>query len=297
MKNNEFENIDNEIKVKENLSDESSDTIYKNRFRFKKNSIQIKKNSLLKTKIKNTNLEGTIINDSKLNNIVQFNNKDENISCIENGVITKDMQNEELKKFSMKNKENTKNKENAENTVVFTKLTSMQKKKSINDSDQNITNEIKNNKKKEKNVLIKNKHSDELNTSLNDKSSNNNTNTKSSLENISNLNKSKTNKKNEIHKNFIKNKHNIVNNNIHQIDSQNNSIETINYNTTTDKTDESPLSLLKKHGKLIKYINEIHMNNSEEIINLRNDFSTIKSDLNKIMNIISISQKAVSSLK
>ncbi|EAA19284.1 Drosophila melanogaster CG15040 gene product [Plasmodium yoelii yoelii] len=272
MKNNEFENIDNEIKVKENLSDESSDTIYKNRFRFKKNSIQIKKNSLLKTKIKNTNLEGTIINDSKLNNIVQFNNKDENISCIENGVITKDMQNEELKKFSMKNKENTKNKENAENTVVFTKLTSMQKKKSINDSDQNITNEIKNNKKKEKNVLIKNKHSDELNTSLNDKSSNNNTNTKSSLENISNLNKSK-------------------------IDSQNNSIETINYNTTTDKTDESPLSLLKKHGKLIKYINEIHMNNSEEIINLRNDFSTIKSDLNKIMNIISISQKAVSSLK
>lgn len=39
------------------------------------------------------------------------------------------------------------------------------------------------------------------------------------------------------------------------------------------------------------------MSNSEEIINLRNEFSTIKSDLNKIMNIISIGQKAVSSLK
>ncbi|CXI39946.1 conserved Plasmodium protein, unknown function [Plasmodium berghei] len=295
MKNNEFENIDNEIKVKGNLSEESSDTIYKNRFRFKKNSIQIKKNSLLKTKIKNSNLEGTIINDPRLSNLVQFNNKDDNTSCIENNIITKDIQNEELEKYSMK-----KNSKNKKPTVVFTKLTTIQKKKYIKNTDENITNEIKNDKKKEKNVLIKNKHSNELNTSLNDKSSY--TNIKSPLDNISNFNKSKTNnqkvhKKNEIHKNFLRNKHNLVNNNINQIDNQNNSIEIINYNTTTDKTDESPLSLLKKHGKLIKYINEIHMSNSEEIINLRNEFSTIKSDLNKIMNIISIGQKAVSSLK
>ncbi|CAD2105155.1 hypothetical protein YYG_02061 [Plasmodium vinckei petteri] len=299
MENNEFENTDNETKAKESSSDESSDTTYKNRFRFKKNSIQIKKNSLLKIKNKNTNLEGTIINDSTLSNPVQPNNKDDQISSIENNTVANDIPNEELENDSIK--KNGKESPNKKASVGFTKLVSTQKK-NIKNADENITSEIKNDNKNEKNVLIKSKQFDELNTLSNDKSKYNNTNIKNLRESTSNLNKSKTdnqtvNKKNEIHKNFLKNKQNLVNNNTNQIDAQNNSTEVTNFNTTTDKSDESPLSLLKKHGKLIKYINEIHMTNSEEIVNLRNEFSTIKSDLNKIMNIISVSQKAVSSLK
>ncbi|SCM00236.1 conserved Plasmodium protein, unknown function [Plasmodium chabaudi chabaudi] len=332
METNEFENTDNETKSKENSSDESSDTPYKNRFRFKKSSIQIKKNSLLKTKIKNANLEGTTQNDSALSTPVQLNNKDDQISSTENNVITNDIPNEELEKDSIK--KNSPNSRNKKASVEFTKLVSIQKKNiknadenvasgiknadenvasgiknadenvatGIKNDDENITNEIKNDEKKEKNVLLKSKQFDELNPLSNDKSKCNNTNIKNPLESASNLNKSKTdnqtvNKKNEIHKSFLKNKQNLVNNNTNQIDTQNNSPEVTNFNTTMDKSDESPLALLKKHGKLIKYINEIHMTNSEEIINLRNEFSTIKSDLNKIMNIISVSQKAVSSLK
>ncbi|VTZ67930.1 conserved Plasmodium protein, unknown function [Plasmodium chabaudi chabaudi] len=335
METNEFENTDNETKSKENSSDESSDTPYKNRFRFKKSSIQIKKNSLLKTKIKNANLEGTTQNDSALGTPVQLNNKDDQISSKENNVITNDIPNEELEKDSIKkNSQISQNSRNKKASVEFTKLVSIQKKNikngdenvasgikngdenvasgikngdenvasGIKNGDENITNEIKNDKKKEKNVLLKSKQLDELNPLSNDKSKCNNTNIKNPLESASNLNKSKTdnqtvNKKNEIHKSFLKNKQNLVNNNTNQIDTQNNSPEVTNFNTPTDKSDESPLALLKKHGKLIKYINEIHMTNSEEIINLRNEFSTIKSDLNKIMNIISVSQKAVSSLK
>ncbi|SCM01512.1 conserved Plasmodium protein, unknown function [Plasmodium chabaudi chabaudi] len=324
METNEFENTDNETKSKENSSDESSDTPYKNRFRFKKSSIQIKKNSLLKTKIKNANLEGTTQNDSALGTLVQLNNKDDQISSTENNVITNDIPNEKLEKDSIKkNSQISQNSRNKKASVEFTKLVSIQKKNikngdehvasgikngdenvasGIKNDDENIINEIKNDKKKEKNVLLKSKQFDELNPLSNDKSKCNNTNIKKPLESASNLNKSKTdnqtvNKKNEIHKSFLKNKQNLVNNNTNQIDTQNNSPEVTNFNTTMDKSDESPLALLKKHGKLIKYINEIHMTNSEEIINLRNEFSTIKSDLNKIMNIISVSQKAVSSLK
>lgn len=46
-----------------NFSSESSDSYYKNKFRLKKNSIEIKKKSLLKSKLKNDDIQTIIKND------------------------------------------------------------------------------------------------------------------------------------------------------------------------------------------------------------------------------------------
>ncbi|OTN65079.1 Uncharacterized protein PKNOH_S120160800 [Plasmodium knowlesi] len=64
---------------------------------------------------------------------------------------------------------------------------------------------------------------------------------------------------------------------------------------TVPSANESP-HFLFPHGQ-VNQINEIHIRNDEEIEHLRNEYASLKNDLHKIMSIMNVGQRAVSSLK
>lgn len=59
----------------------------------------------------------------------------------------------------------------------------------------------------------------------------------------------------------------------------------------------SPLDMIKQHGKLVIKIDQIYNDNTEEISFLKNELVNLKDEVHKLMNIVNMSQKVVNALK
>ncbi|SOS79479.1 conserved Plasmodium protein, unknown function [Plasmodium sp. gorilla clade G1] len=283
-----------------NFSSESSDSYYKNKFRLKKNSIEIKKKSLLKSKLKNDDIQTIIKNDpilSKLNKtmttddeIFDLANKKENKTKFK---LEKEKEkNEKKEKKEKKVTNDSTNNKNKNNSVLF--LNENQENKNQHNHNNKIKYELNEetydiNNISEEILKKENHHTNiEYNEKVQDQDNTLNINEKV---NKIQLNSTKKQKQKEKTKKEIK--LNEQNENKKNNQNFNSSI----LNEIKKNKELSPLSLIKKHGRLINNIEEIYNSNCEQIQNVRDEFAELKNDLNKIMNLINIGQKAVASLK
>ncbi|SOV16054.1 conserved Plasmodium protein, unknown function [Plasmodium gaboni] len=286
---NEINSLKDEKEEKEfeKLSSESSDSYYKNKFRFKKNSIEIKKKSLLKNKLKNNDIQEIIKNDPILSNLNKTMISDAEVFDLAN-------KKENKTKFKLENekkgKKNSTNNKNKNNSVLFL--------------NENLENQNQLNDNKKYNYQL-NEQTCDINDISEDilKQENH-------LTNIDKNEKLEDNddtliineQENKLQLNFTKKEKNkkkkeIKSNEQNKIKQNNQNFNSSILSEIKKNKELSPLSLIKKHGRLINNIEEIYNSNCEQIQNVRDEFAELKNDLNKIMNLINIGQKAVASLK
>ncbi|SOV78289.1 conserved Plasmodium protein, unknown function [Plasmodium sp. gorilla clade G3] len=272
-----------------NLSSESSDSYYKNKFRLKKNSIEIKKKSLLKSKLKNDDIQEIIKNDPILSNLNKTITTDGEIFDLANKKENKTKFKVEKEKKIKKDSTNNKNKNNSvlflnENLENKDKLNDNKKFiYQLNEQTYNINDISKETLKQENNhIIIENNEKVQAkdNTLIINEEQN------KILFNFSKKKKEKEKEKKEIKSNEQ-----------NQIKKNNQNFNSSVLSEIKRNKELSPLSLIKKHGRLINNIEEIYNSNCEQIQNVRDEFAELKNDLNKIMNLINIGQKAVASLK
>ncbi|SPJ11158.1 conserved Plasmodium protein, unknown function [Plasmodium sp. DRC-Itaito] len=274
-----------------NFSSESSDSYYKNKFRLKKNSIEIKKKSLLKSKLKNDDIEEIIKNDTILSKLKKTMITDEE----ESFDLANKKENKTKFKFEKekKIKNNSTNNKNKNNSVLFLNENLEKTKNQLNDNKKikyqineqtydinDISEEILKQENHHTNIVHNQKVQDKDNTLI--------------------INE----KENKIQLNYTKKQEQKEKKNKEIKSNEQNKIKTNNHNFNSSILNEikknkelSPLTLIKKHGRIINNIQEIYNSNCEQIQNIRDEFAELKNDLNKIMNLINIGQKAVASLK
>ncbi|EUD67288.1 hypothetical protein C922_02438 [Plasmodium inui San Antonio 1] len=263
--------------------DESSDSYYNSKFKFKKNSIEIKKKSLLKNKIKKNDIEQIIRNDPILSNIKRtvetegevfcLGTKNENSkgdsSCTSDGVAQKGQ-----------NGRNAKKPKNG-SVVYFKEPTLTQKEISLEDRKDATMDKREHPNGTDDSAPLINKG---VLTSGGTK--------KSSLSSGKNINKKK------ITSGVLNDAYTVDGTKSPPRNAPRGHIgKLVTKNDETKKKELSPLAIIKKHGRLVNQINEIHTSNSEEIEHLRNEYASLKSDLHKIMSIMNVGQRVVSSLK
>ncbi|SBT35846.1 hypothetical protein POVWA1_029500 [Plasmodium ovale wallikeri] len=348
-------------------SDESSDSYYKNKFRFKKNSIEIKKKSLLKNRLKNDDIQEIIKNDPILSNINKGLECDGEVFCLANvrdgKLRERDLGNEtgerdqgnetgerdggnEAGEKKVKTKTITSdtstgtqnhvmisNKGKKDSNVNFLKDSHTQKKDlmiggDIGDVEQGqggcYINSKGKREKQEGGEILKYDDMSKITTTMQsdkrkikknlqvcDKMEGKNS-SKDTLKGKQNCEKGegesivgsfmspplyekkKKKKKEEEEEEKEKEKKEKEK---EKKEKEKEKEKKEKEKKEKEKAELSPLSLIKKHGKMINRIQEVHTSNGQEVENLRNDFTIIKNDLTQIMNLINISQKAVSSLK
>ncbi|ANQ08232.1 Uncharacterized protein PCOAH_00027780 [Plasmodium coatneyi] len=262
--------------------DDSSDSYYKSKFKFKKNSIEIKKKSLLKNKIKKNDIEQIIKNDPILSNINRALETEGEVFCLATNENVKGEQSYTSDGVTQ-NGHNTKKPKNG-SVVYFKEPTLTHKEINLDDRKDARTD--------------KQEHPNGTNG----------TDDSATLKNKC-VPTSGGTKKNSLPSGKNKNKKKItigVLNDKYSVDGakpppgnapRGHIGKTVTRNDETKKKELSPLAIIKKHGRLVNQINEIHTSNDEEIEHLRNEYASLKSDLHKIMSIMNVGQRAVSSLK
>ncbi|CDO65241.1 conserved Plasmodium protein, unknown function [Plasmodium reichenowi] len=278
-----------------NFSSESSDSYYKNKFRLKKNSIEIKKKSLLKSKLKNDDIQTIIKNDPILSKLNKTMTTDEEIFDLANKKENKTkfkLEKEKKEKKEKKLTNDSTNNKNKNNSVLFLNE-NQENKNQLNHNNEiiyelneqiydinNISEDILKNENNHINIEYNEKVQDQDNT----------LNINETVNKIQ-LNSTRKQKQKE------KTKKEIKLNEQNEIKKNNQNFNSSILNEIKKNKELSPLSLIKKHGRLINNIEEIYNSNCEQIQNVRDEFAELKNDLNKIMNLINIGQKAVASLK
>ncbi|GAW81204.1 hypothetical protein, conserved [Plasmodium gonderi] len=306
------------------LSDESSDSYYKTKFKFKKNSIEIKKKSILKNKIKKDDNEQIIKNDPV---VCKFNNTLENqgeIFCLiknkENKTIEKDLEKKGRRELnpsrnnyclanysdSINSKKADKDKRVKNNSIVYfkdsTPSPSFTQLKVNHGENQNVhkNNRVHLNAAAGGSDVAKAKcatvsgskigatisFNENCKNSQNDKNAESGKNGRQTSQTSQNSQNSQNNENSQTSQNSKKKKK-----------QSGNANQFLKMNEEKKKKEWCPLSIIKKHGFLINQMQEMHNGNSEEIKNLRNEYSKLKNDLNNIVNLMNMSQRAVSSLK
>ncbi|SCP04766.1 conserved Plasmodium protein, unknown function [Plasmodium ovale] len=357
-------------------SDESSDSYYKNKFRFKKNSIEIKKKSLLKNKLKNDDIQEIIKNDPILSNINKGLECDGEVFCLANNRDEKQRERDGRNETGERDGRNETGERDGRNetgerdgrnemgergggsemgergggnemgergggneagekkvktkTITSDLSTGAQNYVMINNKgkkDSNV-NFLKDSHTKKKDLMIGGnigdvEHGQQGGCYTNSKGKREKQEGREILkhDNVSKITRTTKSDKQKIKKNLQV---------CDKMEGKNSQNDTLKGRQNCKKGEEessvgslmspplyekkkkkkegeleeeeekaelSPLSLIKKHGKMINRIHEVHTSNGQEVENLRNDFTIIKNDLSQIMSLINISQKAVSSLK
>ncbi|KJP85856.1 hypothetical protein AK88_04504 [Plasmodium fragile] len=268
----------------ETLSDEeSSDSYYKSKFKFKKNSIEIKKKSLLKNKIKKNDIEEIIKNDPILSNINRTLEAEGEVFCLAtNNENTKSEQSCTSDGVSQKGQKEKKPKNGS--VVYFKEPTLTHKEINLEDSKD---------AKKDKCEHPNGANRTDENAALKYKC-------------VLTIGGTKKNSLSSVKNKHTKKITSGVPTHAYSVDGAKSPPgnaprghigKPVTRKDETKKMELSPLAIIKKHGRLVNQINEIHTSNGEEIEHLRNEYASLKNDLYKIMSIMNVGQRAVSSLK
>ncbi|GAB66714.1 hypothetical protein PCYB_094980 [Plasmodium cynomolgi strain B] len=269
--------------------DESSDSYYKSKFKFKKNSIEIKKKSLLKNKIKKNDIEQIIRNDPILSNINRTLETEGEVFCLatnnENskGEPSYTSDGVAQKRQNGKNGQNAKKPKNG-SVVYFKEPTLTHKQINLEDSKDARTD--------------KREHPNGTNGTDDSAPLKNKCAPTSGGMKKSSLSSGKNKNTKKITSGVLNDAYSVDGAKSPPGSAPRGHIgKTVTKNDETKKKELSPLAIIKKHGRLVNQINEIHTSNGEEIEHLRNEYASIKNDLHKIMSIMNVGQRAVSSLK
>ncbi|CAG9477238.1 conserved Plasmodium protein, unknown function [Plasmodium vivax] len=257
--------------------EESSDSYYKSKFKFKKNSIEIKKKSLLKDKIKKVDIERIIRSDPILSKINRPPETEGEVFCLATGSENSKGQPSSPPDTAAQNAKKPKN----SSVVYFKEPTLTHKEINLHDGKDAKTDKREHPNGTDESAPLKNKC---LPTSGGMK--------KSFLSSGKNKNKKK------ITSGILNDAYSLDGVKSPPGNAPRGHIgKPATKDDETKKKELSPLAIIKKHGRLANQIDEIHTSNGEEIEHLRSEYASIKNDLHKIMSIMNVGQRAVSSLK